>query len=82
MTCCRQQVSRLQVAKLVAAAVADPSASAGKVLEVVAETDAPLRPYAELLSDFVAGKSDADWKRELPAQAYYVLRQEGTERPW
>ncbi len=26
--------------------------------------------------------SDADWKKRLSAEAYDVLRQEGTERPW
>ncbi|HQZ94783.1 MAG TPA: peptide-methionine (R)-S-oxide reductase MsrB [Pyrinomonadaceae bacterium] len=27
-------------------------------------------------------KSDAEWKRELSASEFYVLRQEGTERPY
>ena len=37
------QVSRWQVAELVAAAVADPSIAENKILEVVAEETAPLR---------------------------------------
>jgi peptide-methionine (R)-S-oxide reductase len=27
-------------------------------------------------------KSDAEWRQQLPAAAYDVLRREGTERPW
>jgi len=37
------QVSRWQVAELIAAAVADPTIAENKVLEVVAEETAPLR---------------------------------------
>ena len=37
------QVSRWQVAELIAAAVADPNIAENKVLEVVAEETAPLR---------------------------------------
>ena len=37
------QVSRWQVAELIAAAVADPAIAENKVLEVVAEETAPLR---------------------------------------
>ncbi|KAK9817799.1 hypothetical protein WJX72_002337 [[Myrmecia] bisecta] len=43
------QVSRLQVAELVAAAVANPDVAENKVLEVVAETSAPLLGYEALL---------------------------------
>ena len=29
---------------------------------------------------YPVGKTDAEWKKELSSEAYYVLRQEGTER--
>eukprot|EP00884_Botryococcus_braunii_P021214 jgi/Botrbrau1/7777/Bobra.0159s0205.1 len=45
------QVSRLQVAELVAAAVANPDLAENKVVEVVAETSAPKLSYEELLSE-------------------------------
>ncbi|WP_040278598.1 peptide-methionine (R)-S-oxide reductase MsrB [Psychroserpens damuponensis] len=31
---------------------------------------------------FPISKTDAEWKKELSSDAYYVLRQEGTERPF
>lgn len=43
------QVSRLQVAELVAACCRSPAAAENKVVEVVAETTAPLRTFEELL---------------------------------
>lgn len=43
-------VSRLQVAELIAAAVAAPQLAENKVLEVVAEKEAPLREFEELLA--------------------------------
>lgn len=30
---------------------------------------------------FTADKTEEEWKKELSAQEYYVLRQKGTERP-
>ncbi|CAM6042453.1 unnamed protein product [Sphagnum compactum] len=44
------QVSRLQVAELIACCVSNPHLSKNKVLEAIAETTAPLRPIEELLS--------------------------------
>lgn len=32
--------------------------------------------------EFPVSKTDAEWKKELSSDAYYVLRQEGTERPF
>ena len=49
------QVSRLQVAELVAAAAASPELAENKVLEVVAETGAPALSYDELLAAHPAG---------------------------
>ncbi|MFT4803506.1 MAG: peptide-methionine (R)-S-oxide reductase [Psychroserpens sp.] len=31
---------------------------------------------------FPVSKTEAEWKKELSSEAYYVLRQEGTERPF
>ena len=44
------QVSRLQIAELVAAAVANPELAENKCLEVVAESTAPLMQYEDLLN--------------------------------
>ena len=43
-------VSRLQVAELIAAAVASPELAENKVLEVVSETSAPALSYEDLLA--------------------------------
>ncbi|EFJ52948.1 hypothetical protein VOLCADRAFT_78986 [Volvox carteri f. nagariensis] len=45
------QVSRLQVAELVAATCRNPAAAENKVLELVAETTAPPRSFEELLEE-------------------------------
>ncbi len=44
------QVSRLQVAELVAAMCVNPAVAQNKVLEVVAETTAPVAAYDELMA--------------------------------
>lgn len=46
------QVSRLQVAELVASLVLEPHSSRNRVIEVVAETTAPMQAFDELISDF------------------------------
>ncbi|CAM9537285.1 unnamed protein product [Phaeothamnion confervicola] len=73
------QVSRLQIAKLAAAAVWRPEAAVGKIAEVVAEQEAPLVPYPELLEGLRAGKTEEVWKKELGPLQFYVLRMGGTE---
>ena len=37
---------------------------------------------ADVQTGFRVEKSDADWKRQLPPNAYQVLRREGTETPY
>ena len=34
----------------------------------------------EQKSNYLVSKSDAEWKKQLPEMAYYVLRKSGTER--
>jgi hypothetical protein len=57
------QVSRLQVAELVAAAAASPELAENKVLEVVAEPTARPLSYEELLEEHPAGEAvhSAGW---------------------
>ena len=40
------------------------------------------RRVADAQMRFRVEKSDADWRRQLPANAYQVLRHEGTEAPY
>ena len=40
------------------------------------------RRVADVQMRFRVEKSDADWKRQLPPNAYAVLRHEGTETPY
>ncbi len=40
------------------------------------------RRVADVQMRFRVEKSDADWKRQLPPNAYNVLRHEGTETPY
>ncbi|GAX77662.1 hypothetical protein CEUSTIGMA_g5105.t1 [Chlamydomonas eustigma] len=66
------QVSRLQVAELVAAAIQYPTLAANKVLEVVAETTAPKLPFPSLLESIEAENS-------MGAQAQTVGRLEAAQ---
>ena len=54
------QVSRLQVAELIAAAVANPQLADNKVLEVVADASAPCAEYETLLLAHPAGARGSD----------------------
>ncbi|CAN0176901.1 unnamed protein product [Ectocarpus sp. 6 AP-2014] len=72
-------VSRLQVAKLAAAAVVAPDSSTNKVMEVVAEDLAPKKTYTELVENARDDQPDETWKNKLSPDQYYVLRMGGTE---
>ncbi|MFT4611268.1 MAG: peptide-methionine (R)-S-oxide reductase [Glaciecola sp.] len=39
-------------------------------------------PESKTQNVFPVSKTDAEWKKELSSEAYYILRQEGTERPF
>ncbi|KAL3145400.1 hypothetical protein ABBQ38_001647 [Trebouxia sp. C0009 RCD-2024] len=63
------QVSRLQVAELIAAAVTNPEAAENKVLEVVAEEGAEAREYLDLLTAHpVDGETSTAPSRSSPQQ--------------
>jgi uncharacterized protein YbjT (DUF2867 family) len=70
-------VSRLQVAELVAAAVASPELAENKVLEVVAETAAPALSYDELLAAHPSEESQEE--REAAREAAAALAAEIAE---
>ncbi|KAH0847923.1 hypothetical protein HID58_091715 [Brassica napus] len=57
------QVSNLQVAELLACMAKNPQLSCSKIVEVVAETTAPLTPIEKLLKRFLQNESVAARKR-------------------
>ncbi|CAM9386738.1 unnamed protein product [Discosporangium mesarthrocarpum] len=73
-------VSRLQVAKLAAAAVVSPESSTNKVLEIVAATDVPKVSYADLVQNAEEVKGeDKVWRKRLNPLQFYILKMGGTE---
>ena len=69
-------VSRLQVAELITAAVKDPDVAMNKAVEVVAETEAPLKEYGDLLS-IIPVEVDQDAREEAIVTYGDLLAQEG-----
>ncbi len=63
-----------------AASPADPSATPARQTKAAVETGPELTDGEWDGKEIV--KTDAEWKKELPAAAYNVLRQEGTERAY
>ncbi|GAB2218949.1 hypothetical protein Drorol1_Dr00006573 [Drosera rotundifolia] len=61
------QVSNLQVAELIAYMAKNPSVSFYKVVEVIAETTAPLRPFRELLLEIPSRSTVVYSSKELGA---------------
>lgn len=71
-------VSGIKSSDPVAAATGEPSATPAKQMKSVREitfTDGEYDGVASTLAD-------ADWKKVLTANEFYVLREEGTERPY
>ncbi|MEP6945418.1 MAG: peptide-methionine (R)-S-oxide reductase MsrB, partial [Acidobacteriota bacterium] len=63
-----------------AASAAEPSGTPAKQTKVAAETGPELTDGEWDGKEII--KTDAEWKKELPAAAYNVLREQGTERPY